>query len=248
MPPAARGALFEKTAPLDPPQKLLIKAVMLCNLKESMQTMTAFGSFKVRRLKRRSKASLPREKLFFNLSIPILLTDAGIIVIILNGARMKKSILIMIAASMLCGPVMMGQSSFTQKDRELLIELRVELKTRMMEIDKRFDQIDKRITELREDTNKRFEELRSDNNNRFDQMMSFIYILAGIFAAMTAATISFALWDRKTMIRPFETKVKEMDNEIAANREATQKIMGFQKDYALKNREYSDVLQRHSLS
>jgi len=25
MPPASRGALFEKTAPLDPPQKLLIK-------------------------------------------------------------------------------------------------------------------------------------------------------------------------------------------------------------------------------
>jgi hypothetical protein len=25
MPPAARGTLFEKTAPLDPPQKLLIK-------------------------------------------------------------------------------------------------------------------------------------------------------------------------------------------------------------------------------
>jgi len=27
MPPAARGALFEKTAPLDPPQKLLIKGL-----------------------------------------------------------------------------------------------------------------------------------------------------------------------------------------------------------------------------
>jgi len=34
LPPAARGALFEKTAPLDPPQKLLIKAVMVCSLKE----------------------------------------------------------------------------------------------------------------------------------------------------------------------------------------------------------------------
>jgi Mg2+ and Co2+ transporter CorA len=171
---------------------------------------------------------------------------------------MKKSIWLMIAAFMLCSPAVKGQSSFTQKDRELLIELR----TRMMEIDKRFEQIDKRfeqidkrfeqfdtrIEELRADTNKRFEELRSDNNNRFDQMMSFIYILAGIFAAMTAATISFALWDRKTMIRPFETKVKEIDKEIAANREAAQKIMGFQKDYALKNREYSDVLQRHNLS
>jgi Mg2+ and Co2+ transporter CorA len=164
----------------------------------------------------------------------------------------------MIAAFMLCSPILMGQSSFTQKDRELLIELR----TRMMEIDKRFEQIDKRfeqidkrfeqfdkrITELRADTNKRFEELREDNNNRFNQMMSFIYILAGIFGAMTAATISFALWDRKTMIRPFETKVKEMDKEIAANREKSQKIMEFQKEYASKNRQYSDVLQRHNVS
>jgi hypothetical protein len=45
MPPAARGALFEKTAPLDPPQKLFIKAVTVCNFKEFMQTMTAFGLF-----------------------------------------------------------------------------------------------------------------------------------------------------------------------------------------------------------
>ncbi len=153
---------------------------------------------------------------------------------------MKKSIWFMIAVFIVCSPFVKGQSAFTQKDRELLIELR----TRMMEIDKRFEQIDKRFEQF--DT--RLAELRSDTNNRFDQMMSFIYILAGIFAAMTAATISFALWDRKTMIRPFETKVKEMDKEIAANREAAQKVIEFQKDYALKNREYSDVLQRHNLS
>jgi hypothetical protein len=41
-----------------PLQKLLIKAVMVCNLKESMQTMIALGSFKVRRLKKRLKASI----------------------------------------------------------------------------------------------------------------------------------------------------------------------------------------------
>jgi hypothetical protein len=29
LPPAARGALFEKTAPLDPPQKLLFNFVVL---------------------------------------------------------------------------------------------------------------------------------------------------------------------------------------------------------------------------
>jgi hypothetical protein len=65
VPPAARGALFEKIAPLDPPQKLLIKAVMVCSVKESMQTMTALGSFEVRKLKRRMKASIPLWALIF---------------------------------------------------------------------------------------------------------------------------------------------------------------------------------------
>jgi hypothetical protein len=30
LPPAARGALFEKTAPLDPPQKLFIRNFFIC--------------------------------------------------------------------------------------------------------------------------------------------------------------------------------------------------------------------------
>jgi len=45
---------------LDPPQKLLIKGShSLQSGRIFMQTMTAFGSFKVRRLKRRLKASIP---------------------------------------------------------------------------------------------------------------------------------------------------------------------------------------------
>jgi hypothetical protein len=60
LPPAARGTLFEKTAPLDPPQKLFIKGDhSLQPERIFMQTMTAFGLFKVRRLKRRVKASIP---------------------------------------------------------------------------------------------------------------------------------------------------------------------------------------------
>jgi len=48
LPPAARGALFEKTAPLDPPQKLLIKGGYgLQAGRIPGQTMTAFGFFLV---------------------------------------------------------------------------------------------------------------------------------------------------------------------------------------------------------
>ncbi len=92
------------------------------------------------------------------------------------------------------------ETGFTQKDRELLIEL----KTRVSEMDKRF-------VELREDMNKRFE-----------QIMSFIWILAAIFAVMLSATIGFAIWDRRTMIRPFETKVSELDKRIAGNLAASE--------------------------
>ena len=46
-----------------------------------------------------------------------------------------------------------AEDGFTHKDRELLIKLKV----KMVEMDKRFEPIDKRISELREDMNKRFE-------------------------------------------------------------------------------------------
>jgi len=67
MPSATRGALFEKTAPLDPPQKLLIKdGHSLQPGRIFVQTMTAFGCFKVRRLKRRLKASIPGMRATFH--------------------------------------------------------------------------------------------------------------------------------------------------------------------------------------
>jgi hypothetical protein len=56
LPPAARGALFEKTAPLDPPQKLLIKGGHRLQPERIFrQPMTAFGLFKVGRLIRNMK-------------------------------------------------------------------------------------------------------------------------------------------------------------------------------------------------
>ncbi len=131
------------------------------------------------------------------------------------------------------------QPGFTQKDRELLIAL----KTRVNEIDKRFEQVDKRFVEMREDMNKRFEQV----DKRFEQIMSFVWILAAIFGAMTTATIGFALWDRKTMIRPFETKVSELENRITGNSEKYEKLISFLKEYASKNKKFSETIQRFNL-
>lgn len=118
---------------------------------------------------------------------------------------------------------------FTQEDRDRLIRLETTVQVFMHQVDKRFEQVDKRIQELREDMNKRFEELREDMNKRFEQvdkrfeqidkrfeqvdkrfeqvdkrfeqMMTFLWILVGIFTTLTAAVIGFAYWDRRTIIR-----------------------------------------------
>ncbi len=106
---------------------------------------------------------------------------------------------------------------------------------RFEQVDKRFEQVDKRISELREDMNKRFElvdkrfqqvdrrfeELRQDMNSRFAQvdkrfeaMQNLMMAIIGAFAAIVAVTIGFAIWDRRTMIRPFEFQMKEINSCI----------------------------------
>lgn len=136
-------------------------------------------------------------------------------------------------------PTAWSETGFTQKDRELLIEL----KTKMDGIDKRFEQVDKRFGELREDMNKRFEQV----DKRFEQMMSFVWILAAILGAMVSVTIGFAIWDRRTMVRPFETKVSELDKKITVNRKDYETLISVLKEYAEKNKRFASVIQRFHL-
>ncbi len=131
-----------------------------------------------------------------------------------------------------------GNDAFTQKDRELLIRLDERLDQidkRFEQIDKRFEQIDKRFEELRQDMNKRFEqvdkrfeELRQDMNKRFEQidkrfeqadkrfesLQTMMMAMVGAFAAIVAVTIGFAIWDRRTMAKPFEYKIQENSRKI----------------------------------
>ena len=128
--------------------------------------------------------------------------------------------------------------SFTQEDRERLVRLEATLKEfkdavdkrfeqidkRFEQIDKRFEQIDKRFEEFRnyvdkrfEQIDKRFEEFRNyvdkrfeEVNKRFEQMMTFLWILSAVFVGIVAVTIAFALWDRRTMLKPVEDKINQL--------------------------------------
>ncbi len=147
-----------------------------------------------------------------------------------------------------------ASSGFTQKDRERLIRLEATLQTFMHQVDKRFEQVDRRFEELRQDMNKRFEqvdkrfelvdkrieELRQDMNARFDQMNTYLLITVTAFASLVAATIGFALWDRKTMI-------KQASREIVERMEKEGKVVNVLRELAKTDSRLAEILKMHGL-
>ena len=167
------------------------------------------------------------------------------------GLRLTKSITFILL--MMVAALSYGQQGFTQKDRDLLIAMKTRLDgvdKRFEQIDKRFEQVDIRFAELRQDMNKRFEQVDKrfeEVGKRFEEMITYIGILAAIFAAVTLGTIGFAVWDRRTMIRPFETKVAEINEKIAANTDILNNMCAFFKEYAAKNKTFAGIIRRFNL-
>jgi hypothetical protein len=143
-----------------------------------------------------------------------------------------KITVIVLVWMMLIAPVCHAESGFTQEDRDRLIRLEATLQTFMQQVDKRFEQMGKRIDDLREDMNKRFE-----------QMMTFLWILAGIFTALVAAVIGFAYWDRRTIIR----KAKEEAMEEMKKEGLLRSIIQVLKDIAPDNPKLAESLRKYNL-
>jgi hypothetical protein len=76
-------------------------------------------------------------------------------------------------------------------------------RARMIRTETKLEELEKRMIE-------RFEQV----DKRFEENFTYIGYIIAVFGTMFAATIAFALWDRRTMIKPFETKIIEIESEI----------------------------------
>jgi predicted PurR-regulated permease PerM len=132
-----------------------------------------------------------------------------------------------------------GQTNPSPSTQQLILEKISKIETRLQivennqkmmlrEMDKRFAQVDKRFEEV---------------NNRFGDMMNYIIILVVVFASMTGLTIGFALWDRRTMIRPFESKVKDIEKRIDKTQTVNDDLIAALKAYAKKDRKFAEIIK-----
>ncbi|MCU0286281.1 MAG: hypothetical protein MUF15_07760 [Acidobacteria bacterium] len=153
--------------------------------------------------------------------------------------QMSVSTAVLLFGVLFFTPGLFSQTGFTQQDREDLIEIKATMKA-----------MDQRISELREDMNKRFEQVDKrieQVDKRIDQMMSFVWILATIFAGMFAVTIGFALWDRRTMIRPFEIRVAQLDARADKNDIKYANLIEVIKGYAATDKKLAALVERFNI-
>ncbi|MDW8296085.1 MAG: hypothetical protein RMJ97_04295 [Raineya sp.] len=132
---------------------------------------------------------------------------------------------------------------FTLEDRDRLIKIEQRLNEMEKRFNQRFEQIDKRFEELRNDMNARFEQI----DKRFEQQMNFLWILTTIFITITAAALGFAWWDRRTMIRPFETKTKAMEEKIELNHQEIKNLVGTFRELAKSDNRVAEALKQFNL-
>ena len=123
-------------------------------------------------------------------------------------------------------------------DREI-IEALAELKAGQQALHQRFEQVDKRFEELLGDMNARFQQV--DNrfeqvDKRLDQMVSLFIGIIATFAGIVVATIGFAVWDRRTALRP----ALERSDAVSVRQEQLERVL---REYAQEEPRLARIME-----
>lgn len=100
---------------------------------------------------------------------------------------------------------------------------------------------------LRQEMLSQIQQLRTDMNTQFSWMTQLILGQLGAFAVIVIFTIGFALWDRKTMTRPLENRLKVVEEEIAQNRPRLHSLVEALRALSKDDSKVADVLKQFDL-
>ncbi len=136
-------------------------------------------------------------------------------------------------ALVLCLSVVQAKEvPFTLEDRDRLIRMEAELKALSKSVDTRFEEMNKRIDEV---------------NRKIDMLFNFLWIITGIFTTITVATIGFAIWDRRTTLKPFEDRIKDLDKRLEKGEDMDKKFLDALRTLAQRDKELTELLKKYNM-
>ena len=101
--------------------------------------------------------------------------------------------------------------------------------------------------QLRADMNEQNRQLREDMNLQFTYQFRLTLALLGAFTVLVASTISFALWDHRTMMRPLEGRVKSLEDGFSLNQPRAQALLEALRNLSQRDPELASVLKNFNL-
>ena len=137
------------------------------------------------------------------------------------------------------GPVWAVEAAPALTDREIA--------ERLTRLEEGVSAVRTEVGQLREDMNRQNQHLQDDINAQFDRLFQLLLGLLGTFTALVTATISFALWDRRTMMRPMEGRVSGLEEEMAGNRPHTTALLEALRTLSQRDPELAAVLKTFNL-
>ena len=90
-------------------------------------------------------------------------------------------------------------------------------------------------------------QLRQDMNAQFDRLSQLMLGILGAFTVLVAVTIGFALWDRRTMMRPLEGRVKSLEDDLAVSQPRAQALLEALRNLSQRDPELASVLKSFNL-
>ena len=115
--------------------------------------------------------------------------------------------------------------SFTQEDRDRMIRTEIKL-------DEKFKQAEDRSNQMQ----KQIDEVKADIKWYFGILIGAMFMLFG-----------FILWDRRTFIKPFQTRVDEVEIEVKKEKGKTQNLTEALRELAKTDSKLAEILKMHNL-
>ena len=151
----------------------------------------------------------------------------------------KVLIAAFLVVSLLPGPGWAVEAAPALTDREILERLtRLEAGQRAVRAE---------VAQLRADMDKQMDRMRADINAQFDRLFQLLLGLLATFTGLVLATIGFALWDRRTMLRPVEGRVGRLEEELAGQRPRNDALLEALRTLSQRDPELAAVLKTFNL-